>query len=63
MPIVRVNDKGDKIKNRNARIVAIVSGVTVLAGVALFVTDPGWGLFTMLLGNSLASVWNLADDS
>ena len=63
MPIVRVDDKGDQVKNRNARIVGIVAGVTVLAGVVWFVTDPEWGLFTMLLGNSLASVWNLADDS
>jgi len=63
MPIVRVNDSGDKVKNRNARVVGIVAAVTVLSGAVWFVTDPEWGLFTMLLGNSLASIWNLADDS
>ena len=63
MPIVRVNDDGETVKNRVARRAAAIAAVTVLVGVAWFVTEPVMGLFTMILGNSLASIWNLADDS
>jgi ABC-type iron transport system FetAB permease component len=63
MPIVRVNDKGDLVKNRKARWAAGLATVTVLAGVIWFISSPVMGLFTMILGNSLASIWNLADDS
>ena len=62
MPIVRLDDKG-KLNNGRARSVAAISGGVVIAGVILFFVSPAWGIFTMLLGNSLASIWNLADDS
>ena len=63
MPIVRVDDQGEVKKNRRARAVATVSGGVVLAGAACFFINPLWGFFAMLLGTSLASIWNLADDS
>ena len=72
MPIVKVSDEGqqtaleikEKKKNYKARIVAAIATVTVVSGGALFFTgQPAYGLCLMILGNSIASIWNLADDS
>jgi TM2 domain-containing membrane protein YozV len=62
MPIVRVNDKGGVMKKWHRRVAMLSTGV-VLAGLTKFLLgDPGWGLMIMILGNSISSIWNLADD-
>jgi hypothetical protein len=62
MGIVRISDDGKKM-GMIARRVGILSAVTVVVGALWFVTNPSSGIYVMLLGNSLASCWNLADNS
>jgi hypothetical protein len=63
MPIVRVDETGKKMKKSHRKIGA-ASGVLVLTGLAIFFGhDAMSGLALMLLGNSLAAIWNLSDDS
>ncbi len=64
MPIVRVDEKGQKLTNKKAKLVAYVSaGIVAIGVLASFSSEPITGLYIMLLGNSLASIWNLADNS
>ena len=64
MPIVRVDEKGQKLINKKARLVAYVSaGIVGIGILASFSSEPMTGLYIMLLGNSLASIWNLSDNS
>ncbi len=63
MPIVRVNDDGKKM-TKWSRKVAMVSAGVVIAGLwQFFSEEPAYGLMLMIAGNSLAAIWNLADDS
>ena len=62
MGLVRVNKDGKKM-GLWARRVGILSGVIVATGAFWFIHSPTHGIYVMLLGNSLASCWNLADDS
>lgn len=62
MGIVRINNDGKKM-GMIARRVGILSAVIVVVGALWFVTSPSSGIYVMLLGNSLASCWNLADNS
>lgn len=71
MPIVKVNDDGKEVNlgeksdslKKWSRRVALVSSAFVLAGIYKFVSgDVGTGLMVAVLGSSLASIWNLADD-
>ena len=63
MPIVRVNDDGNKLRNWSRKVAMVAAG-TVLAGLYKAVSgDPGTGLVIMVAGCSLSSIWNLADDS
>lgn len=62
MGLVRVNKDGKKM-GIWARRVGTLSGMIVAAGAFWFITNPTYGIYVMLLGNSLASCWNLADDS
>jgi len=64
MPIVRVDDTGKKLINKKAKLVAYVSsGIVVIGVLASFSSDPITGLYIMAMGNSLASIWNLSDNS
>jgi|TARA_R110002096_G_scaffold318165_1_gene512581 hypothetical protein len=63
MPIVRVDETGKTMKKYH-RKVGVASAALVLAGLAVFFGhDAMTGLAVMVLGNSLAAVWNLSDDS
>jgi hypothetical protein len=63
MPIVRVNDRGRQL-GRFARLGALLAtGVVVTGAVLYFRGDPNLGLLVCVIGNSLAAVWNLADNS
>jgi len=65
MPIVRVNNDGKEIGTRKrAKRVSWIAIGFALAGVAGFmVGNVTNGLFLLLCGNTIASIWNLADDS
>ena len=63
MPIVRVDETGKQLQKQN-RKVGVASAAIVLAGLAVFFGhDEMTGLAVMVLGNSLAAIWNLSDDS
>ena len=59
MPIVRVDDKGKRL-GRSSRAVAVLSVLIVGAGACLFFSgDANLGIMVCILGNSLATTWNL----
>jgi hypothetical protein len=63
MPIVRVNDSGRQL-GRLARLGGLVAtGVVATGAVLFFRGDPNLGLLVCVIGNSLAAVWNLVDNS
>jgi hypothetical protein len=63
MPIVRLDDKGKRL-GRAAKVGAVLAVGVVIAGAVLFYRgDEALGVLVAILGTSLASVWNLADNS
>jgi len=63
MPLVRLDDEGKRL-GRLAKVGAVLAIGIVATGVALFFRgDSQLGLLLAVLGNSLAAVWNLADNS
>jgi hypothetical protein len=63
MPIVRLDDKGKRL-GRAAKVGSVFAASVVIAGVVLFFhEDPNLGLLLVVLGNSIATIWNLADNS
>jgi uncharacterized membrane protein YjfL (UPF0719 family) len=67
MPIVRVNDKGDKIaeikRKRNTKIAAAVALVGSVVSFALFFFHSAEaGIFAGLWPATIVSVLNLVDD-
>ena len=63
MPIVRLDDKGKRL-GRAAKVGAVLAASVVIAGAALFYQgDEALGVLVAVVGNSIATVWNLADNS
>jgi hypothetical protein len=62
MGLVRINNDGKQLGVWSRRV-GTLSAVIVACGALWFVAEPTYGIYVMLLGNSLASCWNLADDS
>ena len=64
MAVIRVDDNGKRRVNKHTKRTVLVASFMAIVGVIIYATgDSTGGIFMILGGNTLATIYNLADDS